>query len=140
MLGSGRLGRLKRALRITKDQLCSLKHDEHIWMVVVPGIDKLQRDGNQIRILAVEMRPDEDSGMSCISSWQFYDLNTTLQIERKEMTGMSHIITMANHRINLKGARVAIVQIRPQDEHDESKRTLKLKASRHREEGSPPKV
>ncbi len=50
-------------------------------MVVVPGIDKLQRDGDQIRILAVEMRPDEDSGTSCISPWKFNDLKTTLQIE-----------------------------------------------------------
>ena len=78
VLGSGRLGRLKRALRITKDQLCSLKHNEHIWMVVVLSIHKLQRDGDQIRILAVEMWPDEDSGMSGISCWQFNDLNTTL--------------------------------------------------------------
>ena len=78
VLESGRLGRLKRALRITKDQLRSLKQDEHIRVVVVLSIDKLQRDGNQIYILAVEMRPNEDSGMSCISSWKFNDLNTTL--------------------------------------------------------------
>ena len=112
MLGSGRLGRLKRALRITKDQLCSLKHDEHIWMVVVPGIDKLQRDGNQIRILAVEMRPDEDSGMSCVSSWEFDDLNTTLQIEGDEVAGLCSRL-VANERIGLEGARSAIVQIIP---------------------------
>ena len=81
VLGSGRLGRLKRALRIMKDQLRSLKHDEHIRVVVVLSVHKLQRDGDQIRILAVEMRPDEDSSMSCIPSWEFDDLNTTLQIE-----------------------------------------------------------
>ncbi len=81
VLGSRRLGRLKRALRITKDQLRSLKQDEHIRVVIMPGIDKLQRNRDEIRILAVEMRPDEDSGMSCISPWKFNDLKTTLQIE-----------------------------------------------------------
>ena len=64
-----------------KDQLGPLEQHQHIRMVVVLSIHKPQRDGDQIRILAVEMRPNEDPGMSCISSWQFNDLKTTLQIE-----------------------------------------------------------
>src|SRR6266542_4779582 len=110
VLESGRLGRLKRALRIMKDQLRSLKHDEHIRVVVVLSVHKLQRDGDQIRILAVEMRPDEDSGMSCISPWKFNDFNTTLQIEGDEVAGSCSRL-VANERIGLEGARSAIVQI-----------------------------
>jgi hypothetical protein len=112
VLGSRRLGRLKRAPRITKDQLRPLEKHQHIWMVVVPGIDKLQRDGDEIRILAVEMRPDEDSGMSCISSWQFNDLNATLQIERDEMA-RDVASFMPDKGVRLRGAWSPVVQIIP---------------------------
>jgi len=87
-----------------------MKHDEHIRVVVVLSVHKLQRDGDQIRILAVEMRPDEDSSMSCIPSWEFDDLNTTLQIEGNEVAGLCSRL-VANERIGLEGARSAIVQI-----------------------------
>ncbi len=54
------------------------------------------------------MRPDEDSGVSCVPSWEFDDLNTTLQIEGNEVAGLCSRL-VANKRICLESARSAIV-------------------------------
>src|SRR5947209_4077139 len=77
----------KRPLLIAKHQVTLPERHHHIRMMVMAGIDEVQRHRHQIGMVPVKLWPQKDSGMRAVSTWKLNDLNTSMQVERDEVTG-----------------------------------------------------
>src|SRR5690349_16594771 len=76
---------MKRPLLIAKHQVTLPKQHDHLRIMIVPRIDKLQRHRYQISIVPIQLWPEVDPCMGRITSWKLKNLNATMQIERKKV-------------------------------------------------------
>src|SRR5258708_3492029 len=97
-----------------KHHFCALEENQHLWMMVVQWINKLQGHWYQLCTRAVGLRPKIDLRMRWIATRQFNDLNTPMQIERNEVAGCVSCF-MTDESIRLKGAWSTVVEIIPGD-------------------------
>jgi hypothetical protein len=49
---------MKRSLLIAKHHMILPEHDEHIGMMIMPRVDKLQGHQHQAGIVPIELRPE----------------------------------------------------------------------------------
>jgi hypothetical protein len=88
-------------LRISEDDLLPLKLHDHIRMPIVPAIHKLERHWNLARVRTIQMRPQIDFRVCCISPWKFDHFELPCQVQGEEMARMRRTIILAHNSVSL---------------------------------------
>src|SRR6266487_337871 len=102
--------RMKGTLRIPKHYALPLQEHDHIRLMSMPTVHKLQRHRNPISALPIEMRPEIDLRVRAIPCGKVDDFDLPFEIEREKMARMSRAVALPNHGIHLEGAWVSILQ------------------------------
>jgi len=71
----------KFALVVDEDDLCSLKIDNHIGLLVAVDIDEAESHRDQVDARAVELGANIDTSMTYVTARQFDNFNAPMQVD-----------------------------------------------------------
>jgi len=88
------------------------KLHDHVWLMVVVGIDELERHCNEIGTRVVELGAHVDLRVAGIATGKFNNFNTTMQIDGDKMTGC--FAGFVSHKgVDLVRSWIAVVDVVP---------------------------
>lgn len=99
-------------MHVVENDLGALKKNEHVRMVRLVRIDKLECDWYHIRSRACNLWAEIDFRLRWVATWLFKNFDTAMQVEHDEMAWRMTYF-MPNKSIGLKSSWPSIVQIVP---------------------------
>lgn len=102
----------ERSLHIVEHNLRGTKLHDHVWLMVVVGIDELERHWNEIGTGVVELGAHVDLRVAGIATGKFNNFNTAMQIDGDKMTGC--LAGFVSHKgVDLVRSWIAVVDVVP---------------------------
>ena len=97
--------------RVVKHGLPILEEHDHLRVVRMLGVTKLQRDHDEIGTRPIDVWSDIDLGMRWVPAGELDDLNVPTQVHHEKMARVDSGVTMTDDGIGLIRAWPTVVQI-----------------------------